>query len=122
MNKITPKIFNGSLQLVLSETLCCNASHGIQVHVPITVDKTVEFHFVFNTDADLSLQSCTASQKGDVLTISLTNFLSPFGAALTQPFEFTIGEDKFFLQIYGASAGTDCLCLTVSIFREQKNV
>lgn len=122
MNKITPKIFNGSLELVLSETVCCNPKHGLQVHIPVTSEKTAQFHFRFESDSDSSKKGCATSQDGDVLTLILTNFLGSFGASLTNPLEFCIGEDKFFLQFYGAASGSDCLCLTISVFKGQKNV
>ena len=87
----------------------------------MTPEKTAEFHFVFKTDPDSSKRGLATFQEGDVLTFTLTNFLSSLGASLSQPFEFNIGADKYFLQIYGNSSGEDSLCLTISVFRGQKN-
>ncbi|MFA6915050.1 MAG: DUF6864 domain-containing function [Parachlamydiales bacterium] len=122
MNKITPEIFNGSLELVLSETVCCNPKYGLQVHIPVTSEKIAQFHFRFESDSDPSKKGCATSQEGEVLIITLTNFLSSLGASLSKPLEFCIGDDKFFLQFYGAASGSDCLCLTISVFKGQKNV
>lgn len=122
MNKIIPKIFNGNLELVLSETLCCNAKDGVQVHIPVTSEKVAQFHFIFETDSDASKRGCKTTQEGEVLIITLTNFLNSLGASLSKPLEFCIGEDKFFLQFYGSSTGADYLCLTISVFKGQKNV
>lgn len=91
------------------------------LHIPITPQKTAEFHFIFQSDSDNSKRGINTSQKGNILTFTLTNFLTASGASLSKPFEFNIGVDKFFLQLYGASSGDEVLCLTLSIFRGKKN-
>lgn len=120
MHRITPTIFNGSNQVILSETICCNPKLGVQVRLPITNENWVEFRFVFQSDSDLK-KGATIFQEGNILTFTLINFLGAFGSSLLQPYEFRIGEDKFFLQIYGASPGQNSLCMTISILKEIKN-
>lgn len=60
---------------MLSETVCCNPKHGLQVHIPFTPEKIAQFHFRFESDPDPSKKGCATSQDGDVLTLILTNFL-----------------------------------------------
>ena len=96
------------------------SEHGVQVHIPVTPEKTAKFHFVFKTDPDCSKRGLATFQEGDVLTFTLTNFLSSLGASLSQPFEFNIGADKYFLQIYGNSSGEDSLCLTISYLEDKR--
>lgn len=91
------------------------------MHILVTPEKSVQFNFVFKSDPDDSKKGLETLQEGDTLTFILTNFLNSLGASLSQPFEFSIGADKFFLQIYGASSGEDSLCLTISVFRGQKD-
>lgn len=117
MNKIVPKIFNGDLQLILSETFCCDPTRGVRIHIPVTMEKDTVFSFVFKSDSDRSNRSIQTNQEGNTLTFFVTNFLNTFGASLTNFFEFKIGPDQFFLQIYGTSTSEIALCLTVSIFK-----
>ena len=121
MNRITPKVVNGASDLIVSETFCCNPKLGVQIQLPITQDKTAEFHFIFQKDSDGANRSVQTTQNGNILTFVLTNFLSALGASLSHPFEFGIGTDKFFLQLYGVSPGEESLCLTISIFKGQKD-
>lgn len=118
MNKTIPKIFNGSSQLVISETFCCNPNHGIKIYLPITPEKTATLQFEFKSDSDTSKRGVETSQEKNMLTITLINFLHPVGSTLTKPLELNIGNDRFSLQIYGSSAGQELLCLTISLFKE----
>lgn len=117
MNKIQPKIFNGGWQLVMSETVCCNPSLELEVHIPVTPESVTMFRFVFITDSDLSKSNLHTTNEGNTVTFTLTNFLKQFGAFLN-PFEFSIGADRYFLQMHGMSASSELLNLTISIFKE----
>jgi hypothetical protein len=121
MHRVTPKIFNGDLQLIVSETLCCNPKFGVQIYLPVTVGRSIKIAFVFNENVDKSKKNCDISQDNEGLSISMDNFLAPHGASLSKPLGFAIGEDKFLIQLYGCSTADDCLCLTVSIFYKGKN-
>ena len=119
MSKVLPKIFNGNLQLVISETLCCVPTNGIQIHIPITTEKNAIFKFIFNSDPISSIRNVEVSQKDDNVIFVLTNFLNSLGASLSTPFKFKVGKDIFFLQFYGVSTGENILCFTFSIFKEE---
>lgn len=117
MNRIQPKIFNGGWQLVMSETICCNPSRGLEVHIPVTPENITKFQFVFITDAESSNARLHTVTKENAVIFTLTNFLMQLGAFLN-PFEFKIGSDKYFLQMHGMSASSELLNLTISIFKE----
>lgn len=119
--KIVPKIFNGTWQLILSETLSCIPSQGLEIYVPINNEKNAIFKFIFKTIDNKKLKDAHVNQTDNILTFTLTNFLNSLGATLSDPFKFNIGKDNFLLQLYGISARSDVLCLTISIFKE-KNV
>ncbi len=118
--KIIPRIFNGPWQLILSETLPCIPSQGLEIHVPINNEKNAIFKFVFETLDNSILKNASVNQADNTLIFTLTNFLNSLSSSLSDPFKFTIGEDHFFLQLYGTSTGYDVLCLTIAIFRERK--
>ena len=120
ITKITPKIFNGDWQLIISETLSCIPSQGLQVYVPVTNERTAIFTFIFKS-TQTTEKDVKVDQVDNNLTFTLTNFLNSLGASLSDPFKFHIGKDNFFLQLYGITTGQDILCLTISIFKE-KNV
>lgn len=121
MNKIQPKIFNGGWQLVMSETVCCNPSRELEVHLPVTPESVTMLRFVFITDSNLSKSNLhttnEGNNEGNTVTFTLTNFLKQFGAFLN-PFEFSIGADRYFLQMHGMSASRELLNLTISIFKK----
>lgn len=117
MNKIQPKIFNGGWQLVMSETICCNPSRDLEVHIPVTPENVTKFRFVFETDSDSQKSSLQTTSEENTVVFTLTNFLRQLGAFLN-PFEFSIGPDKYFLQMHGMSASSELLNLTISIFKE----
>lgn len=121
MNKVIPKIFNGDLELILSETVTCMPSMGIQIHIPITNEKITIFKFTFIKDEARTTGNVQVSKEGDDIVFSLTNFLNPLGAAFSHPFKFHVGNETFLMQIYGVSTGEDIVFLNVSIFKE-KNV
>jgi hypothetical protein len=121
MDRITPKIFNGDSELILSETFCCDSSKRVCVQLPITPGKIVDFYFDFKADEDKSNRSVQVNQNENTLTFTLLNFANALGASLSKPFEFGIGRDRFFLQICGMPTGEQTLCLTVSIFRGAEN-
>lgn len=118
-SKITPQIFNGDWQLIISETLSCIPSQGLQVYVPITSEKNALFKFVFKSTDDPKKRDASVDQEGNNLTFTLINFLNLLGASLSNPFRFSIGKDNFLLQLYGISTGEDILCLTISVFKEK---
>lgn len=89
------------------------------MHVPISHEKSAIFKFAFTSTATLSERDVSIDQTENDLTFTLTNFLNSFGASLSDPFRFHIGEDNFILQLYGISTGQDILCLTISIFKEK---
>lgn len=105
ISKITPQIFNGDWQLLISETLSCIPSRGLQVHIPMTNKKNAIFKFVFQSAEDQNVRNFSIDQVDNDLTFTLTNFLNFRGASLSKPFKFNIGNDKFFLQLYGISTG-----------------
>jgi hypothetical protein len=117
--KITPQIFNGNWQLIISETLSCIPSQGLQMHVPVSPGKSAIFTFVFNSTTNPSDRDVNIDQFGENLTFTFTNFSTSLGASLLDPFRFHVGDDNFFLQLYGISTGQDILCLTISIFKEK---
>ncbi len=119
IGKIIPQIFNGNWQLMVSETLSCVPSRGLQVYIPITNEKNAIFNFVFKAADDQKRRNVSVDQVDNNLTFTLTNFLSSLGASLSNPFNFSIGKDKFLLQLYGLSTGGDILCLTISLFKEK---
>ncbi len=121
MNRIIPKIFNGTRQLVISETFCCDPNQDVRIFLPITQEKTAELRFEFKSDADASNRHVEISKKENILILTLTNFLNTLGAALTKPVELNIGKDRFSLQIYGTSTGKEMLCLTLSLFKEESD-
>jgi hypothetical protein len=120
MNKITPIIFNGDWQLIMSETLCCDPTHELLLLLPITSEKNIPFRFLFKTNANTTDKGINIFQERDTLVFTLTNFLHALGASLANSFEFKIGDDPFYLQLYGISTGESLLCLTISIFRKRK--
>lgn len=116
MTRIQPKIFNGNWLLVMTETICCNPSKGLEVHIPITPEIITKFKFEFLTDAKLSSGMKVVNNEGLVI-FTLTNFLMSLGAFLN-PFEFKIGSDKYFLQMHGMANNNELLNLTISMFKE----
>lgn len=120
MNRIQPKIFNGGWQLVMSETICCNPSRGLEVHIPVTPEIWSYFQFIFITDAESSNSKLHISTKENDVIFTLTNFLMDLGASLLNPFEFKIGSDKYFLQMHGISKNSELLNLTISIFKDNE--
>lgn len=116
--KITPQIFNGNWQLIISETLSCVPSQGLQMLVPISHGKNAMFKFVFKSTDNASEKDVEIEQAANDLTFTLENFVNSLGTSLSDPFKFHIGKDNFFLQLYGISTGPDILCLTISIFKE----
>lgn len=117
MSKVIPKIFNGDLQLIISETFCCAPSKGIQVILPITSEKNLIFKFVFKIDRALSDRNIEVLQEDSELKFVLTNFVNSLGTSLSSPFSFNIGKENFSMQIFGIASSEDIICFTISVFK-----
>lgn len=116
MSKIIPTIFNGKLELVLSETFIASPSRGIEVYIPLKIGKNAIFKFIFVAENE-SNSGVQISQQDDGLTFVLKNFLTSLGTALLNPFEFNVGNELFGMQIFATKVAEDVAQFTISIFR-----
>lgn len=118
MNRVVPTIKNGSKQLLFSETICIDPNEGLQLVIPVTPEKTIEFRLVFrNAESETGKVSPYVDSTG--VTLTLTNFLSALGTSLSQPFKFAIGPSNFSFMIYGESNSPSLIRLTVSLFTSE---
>lgn len=117
MNRVVPTLKNGNLTLLVSETVCIDPTQGLELVVPINLEKSLKIVFVFG-DKEMQEGKVETSVEGDVLKIKFSNFLSMLGVSLVNPLNFSIGNSSFLIRMYGFSNNPNTLSVTISLFKE----
>lgn len=120
IHRVVPKLKNGNLTLVISETLCIDPMHGLELVLPINLEKNLKIFFDFGDKVNQDGKVETVVE-GDILKIKFSNFLNTFGVSLANPLHFSIGNNSFLIRMYGFSNNPNILSLTISIFKVGEN-
>ena len=118
MNRVVPLLKNGNLTLVISETLCIDPTQGLELMLPINLEKKLKIIFDFG-DKEKQDNKVEMSVEGDVLKIKFSNFLNTLEVSVN-PLNFTVGSSSFLIRMYGFSNNPNILSLTISVFNEEE--
>jgi hypothetical protein len=117
MGRVIPQITNGSLRLVLNETVLIQTSDGLTVAIPLgPVNRVLTLQISFAADNEGVRSAFTST--GDVLELKLFNLLGPRHGGTSTPYGITIGNVQFRLLLSAIRISEAVSQLTLALYQE----